>query len=80
MELSFMELPDIAGTVRAELARQRKTQQELQLKLGISRPSMYRRLNGESHFDARELVIVADFLSITIGELFSETPREAATA
>ena len=80
MELSFMELPDIAGTVRAELARQRKTQQELQLKLGISRPSMYRRLNGESHFDARELVIVADFLGITIGELFSETPREAATA
>lgn len=75
-----MELPDIAGTVRAELARQRKTQQELQLKLGISRPSMYRRLNGESHFDARELVIVADFLGITIGELFSETPREAATA
>lgn len=75
-----MELPDVAGTVRAELARQRKTQQELQLKLGISRPSMYRRLNGESHFDARELVIVADFLSVTVGELFNETPTGAAAA
>lgn len=75
-----MEHPDVAGTVRAELARQRKTQQELQVRLGISRPSMYRRLNGESHFDARELVIVAEFLGVTVGELFSETPHQAASA
>lgn len=75
-----MELPDIAGTVRAELARQRKTQQELQVRLGISRPSMYRRLNGELHFDARELFVVAEFLGVTVGELFSETSREQASA
>jgi len=66
-----MELPDIAGTVRAELARQRKTHQELQNLLGISKPSLYRRLNGESYFDSRELVIIADFLGLTIGDLFN---------
>lgn len=73
-----MEQPDIAGTVRAELARQRKTQQELQTLLGISRPSMYRRMTGDSHFDARELVIVADFLGITIGELFGTETKASA--
>lgn len=73
-----MELPDIAGTVRAELARQRKTQQELQNRLGISRAGMYRRMTGESHFDARELVIVADFLGITVGSLFDETAQKVS--
>lgn len=75
-----MELPDVAGTIRAELARQRKTQQELQHRLGISRVSMYRRLTGESYFDARELVIAADFLGVTVGHLFDEQPRQAAAS
>lgn len=65
-----MELPDIAGTVRAELARQRKQQQALQSKLGISRSSMARRLSGEQPFDANELVIVAEFLGLAVGDLF----------
>ncbi len=69
-----MILPDIAGTVRAELARQRKPQQDLQNKLGISRASMYRRMTGEAHFDARELVIIADFLGLTINDLFPAEP------
>lgn len=73
-----MNPPDIAGTVRAELARQRKTQSDLQSQLGISRHSLYRRLNGESHFDARELVIVAAFLGLTVGELFAETTAKAS--
>lgn len=75
-----MNPPDIAGTVRAELARQRKTQSDLQNQLGISRHSLYRRLNGESHFDARELVIVAHFLGLTVGELFNEQITAGATA
>lgn len=72
-----MELPDIAGTVRAELARQRKPQNELQERLGISRASMYRRMTGDAHFDARELVIIADFLGLAVGELFSAPSAEA---
>lgn len=73
-----MNTPDIAGTVRAELARQRKTQSDLQTKLGISRHSLYRRLNGETHFDARELVIVAAFLGMTVAELFNEPAGASA--
>lgn len=76
-----MELPDIAGTVRAELARQRKPQNELQDRLGISRASMYRRMTGDAHFDARELVIIADYLGISVGDLFdgqaSATPEQS---
>jgi len=73
-----MELPDVAGTVRAELARQRKPQQELQMKLGISRASMYRRMTGEAYFDSRELVIIADFLGLTVADLFAESVAEAS--
>lgn len=73
-----MNPPDIAGTVRAELARQRKTQSDLQSQLGISRHSLYRRLSGESHFDARELVIVANFLGVRVGDLFGEPVQASA--
>lgn len=73
-----MELPDIAGTVRAELARQRKQQKELQAKLGISRTSMARRLSGESPFDANELVIVAEFLGLAVGDLFTDSSKASA--
>lgn len=72
-----MELPDIAGTVRAELARQRKQQQALQSKLNISRSSMARRLNGESPFDANELVLVAEFLGMQVGDLFTDSKASA---
>lgn len=68
----IMETPDIAATVRAELARQRKSQISLQQRLKISRTSMHRRMTGEYPFDARELAIIADFLGTTVGELFGE--------
>jgi transcriptional regulator with XRE-family HTH domain len=74
-----MEQPDISGTIRAELARQRKSQQDLQTRLGLSRSSMYRRLTGEAQFDAAELVIVAEFLGVTVAELFGERTDEAAS-
>ncbi|WP_166433923.1 helix-turn-helix domain-containing protein [Mycobacterium paragordonae] len=72
-----MSHPDIAGTVRAELARQRKSQQELQSRLGVSRATMRRRLTGEQPFDANELIIVADFLGLAASELFGETKASA---
>lgn len=72
-----MELPDIAGTVRAELARQKKPQQSLQAKLAISRSSLARRLSGETPFDANELVVVAEFLGMSVGDLFAESKASA---
>lgn len=67
-----MNRPDIAGAVRAELARQRKSQQDLQQRLGISRATLGRRLSGHSPFDANELVVVADFLGLSVAELVGE--------
>ena len=72
-----MELPDIAGTVRAELARQKKPQAALQIRLEISRSSLARRLSGEQPFDANELVVVADFLGMSVGDLFAESKASA---
>lgn len=67
-----MTPPDIAGTVRAELARQRKSRQALQERIGISRTTMRRRLTGELPFTATELLIIADFLGMTASELLGE--------
>ncbi|MDZ7886563.1 MAG: helix-turn-helix transcriptional regulator [Mycobacterium sp.] len=73
-----MESPDIASTVRAELARQRKSQLSLQNRLNISRTSMYRRMRGESQFDAHELVIIADYLGLSVADLFPATKAASA--
>lgn len=76
-----MEPRDVAGTVRAELARQRKPQQALQHRLKVSRPTLHRRLTGQSPFDADELLIVADFLGMSVSELLGESgSRSAASA
>jgi len=48
------------------------------MKLGISRASMYRRMTGEAYFDSRELVIIADFLGLTVADLFAESVAEAS--
>lgn len=74
----IMESPDVAGTVRAELARQRKSQLALQQKLQISRTGMYRRMTGQAQFDANELVIIADFLGVPVSVLFGSTDRASA--
>lgn len=73
-----MELPDVAGNVRAGLARQRKPQTLLQQRLGISRGSLHRRLTGQQPFTADELVIVADFLGVSVGDLFVSHAAEAS--
>lgn len=75
-----MNRPDIAGAVRAELARQRKPQQGLRERLGISRATLTRRLSGQSPFDANELVVVADYLGVTVAELVGESRAIEASA
>lgn len=65
-----MELPDLAGNIRAELARRRKTQAELRERLGISRQSLRRSLLGERPFQANEIAIAADFLGVEVGDLY----------
>ncbi|MEB3022903.1 helix-turn-helix domain-containing protein [[Mycobacterium] crassicus] len=73
-----MNLPDVAGNIRAELARQRKTRESLRESLRISRGSMHRRLAGHTSFTTDELVLVAKFLDVPIAELFRSDAAEVS--
>jgi transcriptional regulator with XRE-family HTH domain len=59
----------IAGHVRAEMARQCKTQRDLAEVLGIDEGSTSLRFRGARSFRAEELVQVADWLGVPIGQL-----------
>lgn len=62
---------DVADTVRAELARQRRTAGDLAVALGVTPHTVGKRLNGTIPFDMAELYVVAAFLSIPITRLTS---------
>ena len=59
----------VTGAVRAELARRGLDGLALAAPLGISRNSVYSRLNGTKPFDTDELAKVADFLEVSIDRL-----------
>lgn len=61
----------IAAEVRAEMARQNKTQRELGAAIGLPQASVCKRLSGESPFRAYELVRVAAFLGRPITQFAS---------
>jgi transcriptional regulator with XRE-family HTH domain len=56
----------VAENVRAELARQKLTQTDLAGWLGLSRTSIYRRLNGHTDFRTNELQVVARHLGVDV--------------
>lgn len=56
----------VAGEVRAELARQRKTAADLATALGMTPHTAGRRLAGEVPFDVVELVQVALWLGVSV--------------
>ncbi|HWU28932.1 MAG TPA: helix-turn-helix transcriptional regulator [Microbacterium sp.] len=71
----------IADEVRAEMARQKKTGAELAAVLGITQHTVGRRLNGATPFNMIELILVAAWLGISLGELIrrAETPLAVAS-
>jgi transcriptional regulator with XRE-family HTH domain len=56
----------VGAEVRAELARQRRTQAELATALGITPATAARRLDGTSPFNLIELATVANWLDVPI--------------
>jgi transcriptional regulator with XRE-family HTH domain len=56
----------VAAEVRAELARQRRTQRDLAEAIGLSQQAASRRLCGEVPFDIAELAKVAKLLGVPI--------------
>ncbi|HZN72438.1 MAG TPA: helix-turn-helix transcriptional regulator [Micromonosporaceae bacterium] len=69
----------IAAEVRAELARQQKTQRQAGEVLDLPQPSVQLRLKGERAFRAEELVKLAAWLGVPV-EQFLPAPASAGHA
>lgn len=67
----------VAGEVRAEMARQKRTASELATVLGISAHTAGRRLNGESPFNVLELATVCRWLEVDLAALVNRIERGA---
>lgn len=61
--------PSVSGAVKAELARQDKTGNELTSLFGKSRDWVYARLRGDKAFTTEDLSKIADYLNISIDDL-----------
>lgn len=68
----------VAGNVRAEMARRKRTATHLQELLHLSRNSVYRRMNGDVPFDLSELDQVARWLSLPLASLTTVEEEVAA--
>jgi len=67
----------IAAEVRAELARQNKTQREIAEVLRLPQPSVQRRLAGKIPFRGEELVTLADALGVPVERFLRVLERAA---
>jgi transcriptional regulator with XRE-family HTH domain len=68
----------VAAEVRAEVARQNKTQRELGDILGLPQSAISKRLDGTRAFRAEELVKLADALGVPIARFRPTTDTESA--
>lgn len=66
----------VAANVRAELARQRKSQTELAQALALPQSAVSRRCVGRVPFDINELTVVAGFLNVPLGVLLGDRDAE----
>lgn len=69
----------VAVEVRAEMARQRMTQQELADKLGHSKTYVYRRLNGLTPLSMVDLVSIAHALDVAVTKLVASAEQKDAS-
>lgn len=67
----------IAAEIRAEMARQHRTQRELAEVLGLPAPSVQLRLVGQRAWRAEELVALADWLGKPVGNFLPAQDAEA---
>lgn len=67
----------IAAEVRAEVARQQKSQRDIAAILGLPQPSVQLRLKGDRPFRAEELGRLADALGVPVERFYP--PAVAAT-
>jgi transcriptional regulator with XRE-family HTH domain len=61
----------IAAEIRAEIARQKKTQRDVAAMLGMTLPSIQFRLSGERSFRAEEIAALAEKLGVPVDQFLS---------
>lgn len=69
----------VAAEARAELARQRRTQEELAEAIGLSQSTVSRYLRGEYDFRLSELQATADFFGVPLIKLLGEEALRVAS-
>ncbi len=62
----------VAAEVRAEMGRQRKSQDDLADVLGIARSVISLRLNGHRPFKLAEVELLADYFGVPLTSLIRE--------
>lgn len=67
MATTFNEF--VASEIRAEMARQRRSQQELARALGWTQPFISRRLTGSVALSTDEIERIAEVLSVPVDQL-----------
>lgn len=65
--------------MRAELARQRRSQEDLAEAIGLSQSTVSRYLRGEYEFRLSELQATADFFAIPLVKLLGEEAFRVAS-
>jgi transcriptional regulator with XRE-family HTH domain len=68
----------VAAAIRAEMAAQRRTSEELARQLGVTEPTVAARLDGQIPFDLVELERVAGWLGLAPSELVARADERAA--
>jgi transcriptional regulator with XRE-family HTH domain len=67
----------VRTNIRAEMARRSLTQSALADRLGISQPSLSKRLSGQTEIEVRDLLGIADALGVAPADLL--TPAAASS-
>ncbi|MEO3927865.1 helix-turn-helix transcriptional regulator [Micromonosporaceae bacterium B7E4] len=68
---------DVAGAVRAELARRRISQTAIAQHFGWSQQTISRRMTGAVPFDIAELAAVAEYLGVPIASFLPDSANAA---
>lgn len=63
---------EVAGEIRALLARRQASGKQLASHLGMSQFAISRRLRGETPFSIDELAAAAEFLGVPMSDLVAE--------
>lgn len=70
----------VADVVHTELARRRKTQNDLAKALHLTPPSISRRMTGQTPWDLRDLEAASRFLRVPVSRLIREAEARRVDA